>query len=68
MQAANEEERARFPLFSDLSPEAFLAVTERLEPLELPSGELLFQEGDPGDSRYLISSGRMEVLKSDDSG
>jgi len=57
-----------YPLFSDLDTPAFLAMVEKLERRVCPAGTLLFQEGDPGDSLFLISSGSLEVLKADDRG
>ena len=57
-----------YPLFSDLDTPAFLAMVEKLERRVCPAGGLVFQEGDPGDSLFLVSSGNLEVLKKDDKG
>jgi CRP-like cAMP-binding protein len=60
--------RTPFPLFSDLDTPAFLAMVEMLERRVCDAGSLVFQEGDPGDSLFLVSSGNLEVLKQDDKG
>jgi CRP-like cAMP-binding protein len=57
-----------FPIFSELDTPAFLAMVERLERRVYAQGAVVFQEGDPGDSLYLVSSGNLQVLKSDESG
>jgi CRP-like cAMP-binding protein len=51
------------PLFSDLGPEAFVALVERLEARLYDSGEFVMHEGEPGDSLLLVSAGRLQVLK-----
>ena len=54
-------------LFSSLSDEELAAVEARLTPVTRMSGEVLFQQGDPGDSLYVIVSGRLVVShRSDD--
>ena len=57
-----------FPIFSDLDTPAFLAMVEKLERHVYPAGHVVFNEGDPGDSLYLVSAGSLQVLKSDESG
>jgi CRP-like cAMP-binding protein len=52
-----------FPLFSDLDASAFLAVVRRVERRVCPPGTVIFNEGDPGDSLYLVASGVLQVLK-----
>ncbi len=51
------------PLFSDLDPEAFQQVVGRLVPREVQMGEALFREGDPGDSIFVLTSGRVKVSR-----
>src|SRR5258708_11495686 len=48
-------------LFASLSAEAMAALEAQLTPVTLMSGELLFKEGDPSDSLYIVISGRLRV-------
>jgi CRP-like cAMP-binding protein len=43
-------------------------MVERLERRQVAGGCLVFQEGDPGDSLYLVSTGNLQVLKQDEEG
>ena len=52
---------ARIPLFDRLSPEALAIVATYLVRHEVPHGQVLFREGDPGDSLYLIAKGAIEI-------
>ncbi|MEW6487435.1 MAG: cyclic nucleotide-binding domain-containing protein, partial [Thermodesulfobacteriota bacterium] len=49
------------PLFSDLDPEAFARLVEKLVPRTLGLGEVLFRQGDPGDSIFVVTSGAVRV-------
>lgn len=51
------------PLFSDLDPESFRQVLDRLVPRSLTMGELLFRQGDPGDSIFVVTSGSVRVTR-----
>jgi cAMP-dependent protein kinase regulator len=53
------------PLFSDLDPEAFSRLVERLVPRTLALGEVLFRQGDPGDSIFVVTSGAVRVRRGD---
>jgi len=53
------------PLTSSLSPEDRRKLIERLELQEVAPGEVVVKEGDPGDSMYLIKSGKVEVTTLD---
>jgi CRP-like cAMP-binding protein len=59
---------APFPLFSDLDTKAFLSMVNKMERRVVPGGSLVFQEGDPGDSLFLVSSGNLLVMKSNERG
>ncbi len=56
----------RAPLFSDLSPEAFIELLERCPLRRFEAGDRILQQGDPGDSFYVICEGRVSVLREDD--
>jgi CRP/FNR family cyclic AMP-dependent transcriptional regulator len=48
-------------LFQGLSEEAVQPVLSRLETLNLPRGRVVFNEGEPGDSLYIVLSGKIKV-------
>ena len=52
----------RSTLFASLSAEAMAALEAQLTPVGLTSGEVLFKEGDPSDSLYIVISGRLRVV------
>jgi len=56
----------RAPLFSDLSHEAFVELVERCPLRRFESGDRIIQQGEPGDSFYVICEGRVSVLREDD--
>ncbi|HVP63034.1 MAG TPA: cyclic nucleotide-binding domain-containing protein [Myxococcaceae bacterium] len=56
----------RAPLFSDLSHEAFIELLERGPLRRFDAGERIIQQGEPGDSFYVICEGRVSVLREDD--
>lgn len=56
----------RAPLFSDLSHEAFVELVERCPLRRFESGDRIIQQGEPGDSFYVICEGRASVLREDD--
>lgn len=51
------------PLFSGLSADELLPVGEIASEATLASGEVVFEEGDPGERFYVITSGRVDVLR-----
>ena len=51
------------PLFAGLDDASLERLAETTEPMQVPAGELLIREGDPGDSMYVVTSGELEVTK-----
>lgn len=51
------------PLLSDLDPETFRQVVDRLAPRTLAMGERLFRQGDPGDSIFVVVSGVVRITR-----
>jgi len=49
-------------LFADLPEDVLWAVAGRLLMQHVPAGEMIFSQGAPGDSLYLIDSGQVEML------
>jgi CRP-like cAMP-binding protein len=56
----------RAPLFSDLSHEAFVELVERCPLRRFEAGDRIIQQGEPGDSFYVICEGRASVLREED--
>ena len=52
----------RSDLFASLSADAMTALQAQLTPVTLMSGEVLFEEGEPSDSLYIVISGRLRVV------
>jgi NTE family protein len=53
---------AALPLFRGLGEAALAAIAAELEWVELPGGTVLFREGDPAESLYVVTAGSLEVL------
>jgi CRP-like cAMP-binding protein len=58
----------RVPIFSDLSREAFLALTEGMVLHRCAAGEAVICEAEEGTSFYVIASGKFSVSKRDEAG
>jgi len=58
----------RIPIFSDLGPEAFMALTEALQVTRLAAGETVITEGDIGTCFFVVATGRLVVKKRDEKG
>ncbi len=58
----------RYPIFSDLGPEAFVALTQRLTVVRLGPGETVITEGEEGSAFFVIATGRLTVRKRDEKG
>ena len=58
----------RSPLFDMLSPNEVEFAAEMSRPRKYDAGEVIFEEGDLGDSLFVIASGEIEVLRRTDAG
>jgi CRP/FNR family transcriptional regulator, cyclic AMP receptor protein len=58
---AHEDILARTDFFADPPPEALAAVSAAGEERQLIRGDVLFNEGDPPDSLYLVIRGRIAI-------
>ena len=56
-----EDVLARAGLFQGVDPEAAEALSKELEMLEIRKGDVIFTEGEPGDSLYIILSGKVKL-------
>jgi CRP-like cAMP-binding protein len=53
----------RVPLFAGLSPEELARVAALAVPRSYPAGSIILHEGDPGDTCYVVRSGRAKVTR-----
>jgi CRP-like cAMP-binding protein len=58
---AHEDTLARTDFFADASTDALRAVAATGQELNLIRGDILFAEGDPPESLYLVLSGRLAI-------
>lgn len=53
----------RLPLFAGLNDQDVQRLLDMAKPVTIQAGELLMEEGTPGDSAYIILDGELEILK-----
>ena len=58
-----DEVLAQSGLFQGLSEDAIEPVLTRLETVTLPRGRVVFNEGEPGDSLYIVISGKIKLSR-----
>ncbi len=49
-------------LFKNLPETLFADLETELELVQLSGGEILFRQGDPGDSLYIVKSGQLDII------
>ncbi|MGG2319922.1 cyclic nucleotide-binding domain-containing protein, partial [Salmonella enterica] len=52
----------RIPLFARIEPSKLKLLAFTSERLAYKAGDVLFRQGDPGDSAYIIVEGEAEIL------
>src|SRR3712207_800834 len=57
------DELRQVPLLADLTEEDLERLYEMAQTVSIPAGRLVLQEGDPGDSLYIVLDGELEVTK-----
>lgn len=58
----------RTPLFSDLTKDELFAVIGKVKHQIISPGVFVFQEGDKGDSIYIVVSGQLDIIAKDKKG
>lgn len=58
-----EHKLRKVPLFADLSEDDLRDLGEAITTQKLKKGEMLFEEGDQGETAYVIDTGEIEILK-----
>src|ERR671910_551971 len=61
MEGHMDEVLARSGIFQGVDPEASEALAREMETIEIRKGEVVFNEGEPGDSLYIILSGKIKL-------
>jgi CRP-like cAMP-binding protein/rhodanese-related sulfurtransferase len=59
---------AKVPIFAEIPQDALVEIGKVVEKRVVPSGTLIFGQGDPGDSLYIIDAGRARVFKKGEEG
>ena len=59
---------SRVPLFTGLNEHQFAALAARTNHISLRRGEVLFEEGEPGDRLYIITEGKIKLGHSSSDG
>ena len=52
---------ARAGIFQGVSPDAVAALVRQLEPVTFRRPEVVFSEGEPGDTLYIITAGKVKI-------
>jgi CRP-like cAMP-binding protein len=58
-----DEVLAQSGIFQGLSEDAVDPVASRLETITLPRGRVIFNEGEPGDSMYIVMTGKIKLSR-----
>ena len=58
---ANYDFLRKIPLFSALPDDDLASLCQIVREMELPAGQVLFEEGSIGDMAYIIESGEVEI-------
>lgn len=56
----------KIPLFSELTPDAFVALMEQCGFIRAEPGQVILKQGDAGNSFFVVCSGKMRVVKDAD--
>ncbi|MBU8808156.1 cAMP-activated global transcriptional regulator CRP [Mycolicibacterium goodii] len=56
-----DEVLARAGIFQGVQPSAVAALAQQLEPVSFRRGQVVFTEGEPGETLYIITSGKVKI-------
>lgn len=60
--ASSKRSVPRAPLFSDLTPDELAYLSEKVGVLNVQAGNIIFKEGDPGNSILILTSGEVKIM------
>src|SRR5205809_6368237 len=58
-----DEVLARSGIFQGVDPDAADSLAKEMEIIDARKGEVLFNEGEPGDSLYIVLSGKVKIVR-----
>src|SRR4051794_32768273 len=56
-----DEALARSGIFQGVDPDAADSLAKEMDTIDVRKGEIVFSEGEPGDSLYIVLSGKLKV-------
>ncbi|NOZ86746.1 MAG: cyclic nucleotide-binding domain-containing protein [Deltaproteobacteria bacterium] len=62
------EKLPAIPMFSRLDEDVFLEILDTMQVTKAAKGECVIEQGEPGDSLFLVADGRLEAVKTTDRG
>jgi cAMP-dependent protein kinase regulator len=62
-RGGDDDRRRFFPLFSSLGPDAMVRFAERLRLERRHEGEVVIEQGAPGESFYVVAQGEVHVVR-----
>jgi CPA1 family monovalent cation:H+ antiporter len=65
LKTTPEELLRTVPFLRDLQPEDFSVLAARLRTQTVPAGSVIFRQGDPGDTLYIIARGVVRISRRD---
>jgi signal transduction histidine kinase len=63
---ASYEFLRKIPLFSEMEDSDLQSLCLIVKDLDLPAGQVLFEEGSEGDTAFIIESGEVDIIKTSD--
>jgi CRP-like cAMP-binding protein len=63
MTTTDYQQLRNYTMFRELSDDALVELFKRCQRVELPAGETLFQQNDPGDALYLLETGQVHIIR-----
>jgi CRP/FNR family transcriptional regulator, cyclic AMP receptor protein len=60
---ARQEFLQSIPIFAGLTPEAVAEIAGAVDEVQFRAGEIIVNEGEPGNRMFIIHTGRVEVVK-----
>ncbi len=56
----------KIPLFSEMTEDDLQSLCLIVQDVDLPAGQMLFEEGSEGDTAYIVESGEVDIVKTSD--
>ena len=56
----------KIPLFAEMTESDLQSLCLIVQDIDLPAGQMLFEEGSEGDIAYIVESGEVDIVKTSD--